>query len=186
MARRITALLLLALVGSCGDTPAESPSETAAQKRPSRISVVRTSEGSSPLQPRIRLERPDRSLISVQFDHATYSHVRESATAELAEPVTTQLVANPKTRATQGLKLVSVQTDSLLDRLDLRAGDILTSLAGAPITSSEGLVALLEALKRQEQFELGLTRRGRATIYRIDARDPQLRRGGVNPNAKNR
>ena len=72
--------------------------------------------------------------------------------------VTPQVQARYGLAADTGALVVSVQPGSPADTAGLQAGDVLTAVAGQPVTTSDGLGALLGAHRPGEHLRLSATR----------------------------
>ncbi|MDJ0975632.1 MAG: hypothetical protein QNJ98_14310 [Planctomycetota bacterium] len=171
-------LLTMWLFAGCGDPPSE-PTK-AKDETPVAADAIPLQEAEREwepdrMRPRIRIDEPDRSALSVQIDVATYTHIQDTALDALVREVTLR----EATGVTRGIEITAVTRGSLLDLFDLRTGDVITSIGDREATRVEDVVHLFELLKAESRFEVWLVRRGRPTLFRLSGRDPQKRRGSV-------
>ncbi|RYG27360.1 PDZ domain-containing protein, partial [bacterium] len=70
---------------------------------------------------------------------------------------------------TKGAIVASVIPGSIADNLGLRAGDVITSLAGKAVDDGEDLVAVVKSVKKGESKQIKVLRFGKGTRSNIDA-----------------
>jgi len=112
-----------------------------------------------------------------RVERVTFESIVGASSPSLAPRLTRGLIAqqlaNPMQLMTQvrmvpmfrdgkwaGFKALSVQRDSMIERLGLRSGDVITSVNGQPIDSPDKLMGLYQQLQTSRHFIVELERDG--------------------------
>lgn len=71
-----------------------------------------------------------------------------------------RLIPNEENGAVAGMKVYGIRRSSVLGRLGLQNGDVLSNVNGQPMTSADGLVQAYAMLGRAGAFNIAVVRRG--------------------------
>lgn len=89
------------------------------------------------------------------------------------EMLATQMRATPHKGADgqiDGFRLQSIKKGSLFSKLGINNGDIVHSVNGRELTSTEGALAAYQSLKNERSFSFEITRKGQKTTLEYDVR----------------
>ncbi|MBL7543563.1 MAG: PDZ domain-containing protein [Bdellovibrionaceae bacterium] len=67
----------------------------------------------------------------------------------------------PGTGETYGFRLLEIQADSIYTQLGLQVMDVITSVNGTPVTSTQQALEMYQALRNSSQIKLGVERGGK-------------------------
>jgi type II secretion system protein C len=102
----------------------------------------------------------------VRLDRAMRDHLFETGGADLAKSLRfTPVVSDAKI---VGMKLQSVQPDSLIAKLGLRAGDELRSVNGMPLGGPEQMLELYAKLRTSPHLDFEIVRGGQKTVINVE------------------
>jgi general secretion pathway protein C len=130
--------------GACrGPAPAEAP------KPPAAPGIVRTGPGSFAL---------DRSARDRLIDGA----------ADLSRSVTVQM--EKAGDDVVGLRIAALRPGTALDALDLRAGDVIASIDGIPLTAPDRMLEAYARVRAEEHVRIVIVRAGHEHQVDVDVR----------------
>lgn len=129
------------------------------------------------LQPKTHVNPKNARDRVIEFDAKTYRWARGRGTAALTELVKTAVAVDPAGRRI-GIRITGMAKGLPADAFDIRRGDILVSINDQPVASPDDAIRIAKTLDPDSEklVKVVVDRNGRLFTYRVDARDPQVKR----------
>ena len=141
-------------------------SETGRAESP--VATQAPATANRPAAPGEALDAAELSQGIRQLDARTFAVSRASLTKALANPLALKKQARLRLRKegdrAVGMEVARVPKQSLLKNLGMQKGDVLQNINGVELTSADGALRALTALRTQGRFDIHLQRQGAATV----------------------
>jgi hypothetical protein len=162
--------------------PAAPPASGTVAVRPTASAEPAPSvaPGEPPPLSAVRIAKNATGPNAVEFvfeDQATYDYFTKNKPETLLESIKTDTAVDAQGRA-RGIKVTGINAGSVAERFDIRAGDILVSVAGQPVHNRNQVIEVVKKIpKDTANVPVVIERNGRQITYNVDPRDPDTRRG---------
>jgi type II secretion system protein C len=133
-------------------------------ERPSVYSGTSTSSTPS------RRRSPSAKGITIDGNNITVTRAKVDETMANMNKVLqdARMVPNYNNGVVDGFKVFGIKSDSIFQQLGLKNGDVINQINGTTVDGLEKALPMLQLLKTQDNFEIGITRRGSKQNLKIN------------------